>query len=150
LGGELPKIVGNSPDKKGSSMLVPEFLFTLNIIIHAMNSGAESSANDPLFPLPPLGGREGMICRDCDLSTGAAGPSYTDFFCSISCREEGSDLPFLQVQRYEDEGRRAKKNVPKIGTRVPILGTNKFGHVKRILYRWLEVSCLYVSLRLCR
>jgi len=47
-------------------MLVPGFLFTLKIIIHAMNSGAESSAEDPLLPLPPVGGREGMICRGCD------------------------------------------------------------------------------------
>ena len=68
-----------------------------------MNSGAESSVEDPLFPLPPVGGREGVICLRCDLLTGAAGPSYTDFFCSISCREEGSGWPFLHLQRYEDE-----------------------------------------------
>ena len=52
--------------QKESYMLLPEFLFTLNTnTIHAMNSGAESSAEDPLLPLPPVGGREGMICRGC-------------------------------------------------------------------------------------
>jgi hypothetical protein len=40
-------------------------------------------------------------------------------------------LPFLQAQSYEEERGCAKKNVPKTGTRVPILGTNKFGHFKK-------------------
>jgi len=68
-----------------------------------MKSSSESSKDDPAFPLPPSGGREGVICLGCGLNTGAAEPSHTDFFCSISSRERGSDLPFLQVQRYEDE-----------------------------------------------